>query len=246
MSLNEFCERVKLGDLFDFMIGVRLIGTKLVEGGRGIAIVRGSDIAKPQLSYEDLVRVDFEDRGSKSDTPTRRGVYSSRSEIPPELFLQPGDLLLPRVTQSPRCLTVPDGWRNCLPSDSVLVMRRKVDGFDTEPIRQFLSSTMGSDTLSRIGSTHGPVRITPSEFKHLQIPIIPPDLASSLAEAEQIENKFNDEGNRLRRLRESILSANSKDQLESSLKELKGQLLAAKLGVSQSSDLGFDRCLMSD
>ncbi len=238
MSLYDFCERVKLGDLFECRSGVSLPLTKLVEGTKRFAIIRASDLASPQLSYEDFVRIDFEGGESESASPPRRRTYSRRSDIPRQEYLQPGDLVLPKVTRSPRCVAVPDDWGPCLPSHTVLVLRRKDSTFNPEPVRQYLLSKIGFEAIRQVSSwLRDSVSISPSVLQDLEIPLIPTDVQASLLDSEQMEKMIVDEGTRLRSLRESILSTDSEDSLRATLRELRGQLVAARLGVNQSSDL---------
>ncbi len=157
------------------------------------------------------------------------------------MYLKPGDLLLPTVTRSPRCFMVPEDWGPCLPNHSVIVLRRKIAATDPEPIRQFLSSSIGFEGISARASIlkDTVIRITPSVLSDLTIPIVPYEVTDSLAEADQIERTIAQEAVTVRTMRQRILSADSLDQLHASLNVLKSQLLAIKYGLLQSADLSY-------
>ena len=118
------------------------------------------------------------------------------------------------------------------------MLRKKEHSFDTEPARQFLASAIGFESLSAVASKlHDLLRFSPSELQEVQVPLIPADVAASLVQAERMESMIVEQGNKLRMVRERVLSSESEGHLYATLQDLNGQLLAAWLGVNQSSDL---------
>ena len=242
MSLFDFCEHTRLGDLFEIKLGVTFIAHQDVDPPRGIPVIRGSDLARDQIRLEDFLRIEFDARPQGKEPPIAyRRAISKESDISSSMYLKPGDLLLPTVTRSPRCFMSTEDWGPCLPNHSVIVLRRKIAATDPEPIRQFLSSSIGFEGISARASIlkDTVIRITPSVLSDLTIPIVPYEVTDSLAEADQIERTIAPEAVTVRTMRQRILSADSLDQLHASLNVLKSQLLAIKYGLLQSADLSY-------
>jgi hypothetical protein len=90
MSLKGFTMHLRVGDVFNILMGIRF--AREIDGENGILVIRARDLARRSLAKEDLERFRM-----GTDTPGR-------------YFAKENDILIQRIGDQPKAFLVPAGW----------------------------------------------------------------------------------------------------------------------------------------
>jgi hypothetical protein len=218
--LGRLGRLVRLGELCDVFPGGHTGPTQ--EADDGLPLVEGRALVGGTLDLSAMRRVQVND------------TLSDRAR------LLPGDLLLASLMtdRSPIVLNYADVA--AVVSSNVIVLRPKADVATAEYLREFLNSSVGRTLLNSTSSRLGDVwRVTSSDVRSLEIPLVEPHLVAGLDQLEQAEARLRAAADALQSKRRSLFEAENQRTFRQNLGEMKrfGQVLS--LSVEQARGLEF-------
>lgn len=219
MSLDDFCQKVSISDLFEIVGGAKF-PREVVDIG-GIRVIRGRDIAKSPVSAGDLEK------------------FRAPDPIPERAIARVDDILIQRIGGTPNSMLVSEGIQGCLVGDTVIILRARSKDTDTKAIAQYLSSTQGRATLAQFASGSTIPQLSVRAISALEVPILPPDLSRKLEDSERDEQKVRKFSNAVLSKRDTLFLSQNREEFESALADINSLSAVITSSLMAAPDLQY-------
>jgi hypothetical protein len=219
MSQEGFSEHLRVGDVFNILLGIRF--AREIDDKNGIPVIRGRDLARKDLSKEDLQR------------------FRMEGDIPPHCFAKESDILIQRIGDQPKAFLVPTGWEDCLCGDTVLILRAKLPTVSARAVHQYLDSPQGRQSLVSTCARMTVPTLSTRAIAGVVVPVLPLDLSVRLEEAGKREREIRLLADELRTKREKVFASTGHEEIERAILDLEVSQVVLRDGMSRTDDLSF-------
>lgn len=219
MSLDDFCQKVSISDVFEVLGGAKF--PREIVNSEGIRVIRGRDVARAPVSAGDLE------------------TFRSPDPMPDRAIARVDDILIQRIGAAPSSMLVSEELQGCLVGDTVIILRPRTENAYTKAISQYLSSAQGRETLSRsaVGSTIPQLSVRAVSF--LEVPVLPPDLSTKLEESERDEQRVRNFSEAVLSKRETLFRSRDREEFESLLEEINSLSTVITSSLLAAPDLRY-------
>ena len=219
MLPEGFSEHLRVGDVFNILLGIRF--AREIDDKNGVPVIRGRDLARKDLAKEDLQR------------------FRMGGDIPPQCFAKENDILIQRIGDQPKAFLVPTGWEECLCGDTVLILRLKLPTVNARAVHQYLDSPQGRQSLASACAGVAVPTLSVRTIAGVVVPVLPLDLSARLEEARKRELEIRRLADELRTKREKVFASTAREEIERVILELEVSQVVLRDGMSRTDDLSF-------
>jgi hypothetical protein len=217
-QLEEVFSSRALSDLFDIIQGYH---HPREEDRYGVPFVRGRDLSSSPLGKEQLAK------------------FKSGQLAPERAMIRTGDVLLQRIGAKPQCLVAGPELEGVAAADTVVILRPNSESADPALLVQFLRSTIGQDLLLSRAQTATAPTLRLSALSSLPIPSLSGVVSNDLDELQAIEQDLRSRADKLASMRLQLFSADSAENLDLRLKQIRQSALAIDASIQQAETAEF-------